>query len=104
MTRRPNAFQKLLHRIVMLRPVSAFFAPWVHRLDRLVLKLTKDRHSAAEILGWPIIQLTTIGAKTNRSRTIPLVGVIENEKIALIASNFGREHDPGWFYNLKAHP
>ena len=101
---KPNAFQKLLHRFVMLRPVSAFFAPWIHRLDLLVLKLTKDRHSAAEILGWSIIQLTTVGAKTNQSRTIPLVGMMEYDKIALVASNFGRQHSPGWHYNLKAHP
>jgi len=29
---------------------------------------------------------------------------LDGEKIALIASNFGREHNPAWYYNLKAHP
>jgi len=33
-----------------------------------------------------------------------LIGVIDGEKIALIASSFGREHNPGWYYNLKAYP
>jgi deazaflavin-dependent oxidoreductase (nitroreductase family) len=104
MIRKPNAFQKLLHRFVMIRPVTAFFAPRVHRLDQLILKWTKDKHSASEILGWPIIQLTTSGAKTNRPRIIPLIGLLNHEKIILIASNFGRENNPGWYYNLKAHP
>jgi len=101
---KPNAFQKLLHRIVMIRPVTAFFAPWIHRLDKALLELTKGKHSAAEILGWPIVEITTIGAKSNLPRTMPLIGVIERERIALIASSFGREHNPGWYYNLKKNP
>jgi len=104
MIREPNTFQKLLHRFVMMRAVTAFFAPRVHQIDRLILKWTKDKHSASEILGWPIIQLTTVGAKTNQPRTMPLVGIFDHEKIILIASSFGREHNPGWYYNLKAHP
>jgi deazaflavin-dependent oxidoreductase (nitroreductase family) len=102
--KRPNFFQKLLHRFIMIRAVTAFFAPRVHRMDKWFFKLTGGKHSLSKILGWPIIELTTIGAKTNQPRTMPLVGVIDNEKIALIASSFGREHNPGWYYNLKAHP
>jgi len=102
--KRPNAVQRLLHRFLMRRAVTAFFAPRVHHLDQAVWKLTGGKFTAAEILGWNIIQLTTIGAKTNRPRTMPLVAVFDEEKIALIASSFGREHNPGWYYNLKAHP
>lgn len=101
---KPNAFQKPLHRFVMLRPVTAFFAPWLHRLDKAFLERTNGKHSIAEILGWPIIELTTIGAKTNQPRSLPLIGIIDGRKIALIASSFGRSHHPGWYYNLKAHP
>jgi deazaflavin-dependent oxidoreductase (nitroreductase family) len=104
MIRKPNAFQKLLHRIVMLRPVTVFFASRIHLLDKVVLKWTHGKHTAAELLGWNIIQLTTTGAKTNRPRTMPLVGVFDKDKIALVASSFGRKHNPGWYYNLKAHP
>jgi len=100
---RPNAFQKLMHRFFMLRPVTAFFAPRVHRIDQAILKLTKGKYTSSEILGWNIIQLTTIGAKTNQPRTLPLMALFDGEKIALIASSFGRAHNPGWYYNLKAH-
>jgi len=102
--RKPNAIQKLLHRLFMLRPVTAFFAPRVHHMDQALLRLTKGRWTAAEILGWNVIQLTTIGAKTKQARTMPLIGLFDNDKIALVASSFGREHNPGWYYNLKAHP
>jgi deazaflavin-dependent oxidoreductase (nitroreductase family) len=101
---KPNTFQKLLHRFVMIRPVTAFFAPRIHRLDKVLLERTNGKHSHAEILGWPIIELTTIGAKTNQPRSLPLIGIIENKNITLIASSFGREHNPGWYYNLKVHP
>jgi len=104
MTTSPNAFQKLLHQIFMLRPVTGFFAPWVHRLDKTILKLTRGKYAVSEILGWNIIQLTTIGAKTNQPRTTPLVGLFDGEKIALIASSLGRKNNPGWYYNLKMNP
>jgi len=100
----PNAFQKLIHQFFMLRPVTAFFAPWIHQVDKAILKLTKDKYAASEILGWKIIQLTTTGAKTGQVRTMPLVGVFDGEKVALIASSLGREHNPGWYYNLKRNP
>ena len=101
---KPNAVQKLLHRFFMLGPVTAFFAPRVHILDKAILKLTGRKFTAAELLGWNIIQLTTLGAKTNQPRTMPLVGLSDGEKIALIASSFGRQHNPGWYYNLRVHP
>jgi len=104
MNRRPNSLQKLMHRFAMLSPVNAFFAEKIHRLDGMVLKLTNGKHALSEIAGWTIVQLTTIGAKTARPYTLPLVGLFDGEKIALIASNFGRQHNPGWYYNLKAFP
>ena len=51
--------------------------------------------------------LTTIGRKSGRPRTLPLLGIRDPEHpqtIALIASNWGQQHNPGWYYNLKAHP
>ncbi len=101
---KPNAFQKLIHRFLMMAPVSAFMAKVLHRADAFMLSFTHNRHTFAELVGLPIIQLTTIGAKSHQPRTKPLVGLIDNEKIALIGSSFGREHNPGWYYNLKAHP
>jgi deazaflavin-dependent oxidoreductase (nitroreductase family) len=100
----PNAFQKLIHRLLMLRPVTASFAPWIHQLDKAVLKLTNGKYTVSEFIGWNIIQLTTVGAKTSQPRTMPLLALFDGEKIALIASSFGRKHNPAWYYNLKARP
>lgn len=88
----------------MLRPVSAFLAKVLHHADVFMLRLTNDRHTFAELVGLPIVQLTTTGAKTGLPRVVPLVGIVERGTIALIASSFGRKHNPGWYYNLKVHP
>jgi deazaflavin-dependent oxidoreductase (nitroreductase family) len=104
MKNQPNAFQKLLHRFLMLAPVSAFLAVSLYRIDRLILKISKGKHTAAELAGLPMIQITTTGAKTGEARTMPLVSLLDGENIALIGSNFGRKTNPGWYYNLKAHP
>ena len=101
---KPNLFQKFIHRFLMLRWVSAFLAVNLHRMDAVILKLSHGRHTVTEIVGLPIIQITTIGAKSGEARTMPLVSLFDGEKIALIGSNFGRQHNPGWYYNLKANP
>lgn len=88
----------------MLPSVTAFVAPRVHRVDTAILKLTNGKFTLSTTLGWSIIQLTTIGAKTKQPRTLPLIALFDNEKIALIASSFGSKTNPSWYYNLKAHP
>jgi deazaflavin-dependent oxidoreductase (nitroreductase family) len=69
-----------------------------------MLRFSRGRCSAAAILGWTIIQLTTTGAKTGQPRTLPLVGIFEKDRIALMGTSFGRQHNPGWYYNLKSNP
>lgn len=101
---RPNASQKLIHRFLMMKSVSTFLGNVLHRADAFLLHLTNDRHTFTGFVGLPIIQLTTIGAKTGKLRTSPLVGLMDGNKIALIASGFGHAHNPGWYFNLKAHP
>jgi deazaflavin-dependent nitroreductase family protein len=101
---KPNMFQRFLHRFVMLRPVTAFFADKTHVIDNAILKLTKGKHSLSEYLGWNIIQINTIGAKTGTLHQLVLIGLIDGDKIGLIASNFGRKPNPGWYYNLIKTP
>lgn len=88
----------------MLPAVTAFFATRMHRMDLAVLRWTRSKYTMSEVLGWPIISLTATGAKSGRRLTQPLIGIFDGDRIALIASSFGREHNPGWYYNLKANP
>ena len=88
--KQPNVFQKFIHRFLMLRPVSALLARVLHHADAVMLKLSNRKHTITEIVGLPIVQVTTIGAKSGEPRTMPLVGLFDGEKIAFIASNFGQ--------------
>jgi len=50
------------------------------------------------------VWLTTTGAKSGLPRTVPLLGIEEGEKIILIASNWGQDHHPAWYRNVRVHP
>ena len=91
------------HQFLAWRPISWLMARILHHVDALVLRLSSGKLTIAQISGLPIIELTTIGAKTGKQRTLPLTGLPDGDKYALIASNFGQDHHPGWYYNLKAN-
>ncbi|MEW6400811.1 MAG: nitroreductase family deazaflavin-dependent oxidoreductase [Chloroflexota bacterium] len=102
---RPNAFHRAIHRILMLRPVTAILIHILHRADTFLWKLNGGRFSVTGLFaGMPTYRITTIGAKSRLPRPLPLVALPDGEKFALIASNFGQAHNPSWYYNLKAHP
>src|SRR3954467_3998223 len=104
-TKSPSGWQRLLQRLVALRPASWFFARTLHPLDRLLLRLSNGRVSIPGVLtGLPVIMLTTIGAKSGKLRTVPVVGLRDGDKVVVIASNFGQAHHPAWYHNLRAHP
>jgi deazaflavin-dependent oxidoreductase (nitroreductase family) len=101
-----NPLQKGLRRFAASGPGSWLFARTLNHVDRPVFRATRGRHTAASLLaGLPIVMLTSTGAKSAEPRTVPLVGLpVEDGGIALIGSNYGREHHPAWVHNLRAHP
>jgi deazaflavin-dependent oxidoreductase (nitroreductase family) len=57
-----------------------------------------------ELQGKPVIQLTTLGAKTGKIRKTPLMRVEHGGEYAVVASLGGAPKNPVWYYNIKAHP
>jgi len=53
---------------------------------------------------WPVILLTTIGARSGMPRTTPLNFTVDDERIVVIASKGGSATHPSWYYNLLANP
>ncbi len=88
----------------MLGSVSAFLARALEPLDDFILHLTRGKHTLTELVGLPIIELDTFGARTGQRRSHPLVGIRDGDRIILIGSNFGNKHHPAWIHNLRAHP
>jgi deazaflavin-dependent oxidoreductase (nitroreductase family) len=102
---RANALQKLIRRLAASGPGSWVFARVMHHLDRPVYRATRGRHTVSSLLsGLPVVMLTTVGAKSGRSHTVPLVGIPVPGGIAVVASNWGQYRHPAWYHNLRAHP
>jgi len=95
---------RFFHQFFAWWPISWLMAHILHHADTLMLRLSRGRMTFAQYSGLPIIELITTGAKTGKQHTLPLTGLPDGEKYALIASNFGQAHHPGWYYNLKANP
>ena len=77
----------------------------LHHIDAVLLKLTGNSVSLTSLLaGLPVIMLTTTGAKSGLIRQKPLVAIADGEKVILIASSFGSNRHPAWYYNLTANP
>jgi len=55
--------------------------------------------------GFPVVLLTTRGAKTGRARTAPVGGFRQGENAWLVAATLGGSaHHPSWFLNMAKHP
>jgi deazaflavin-dependent oxidoreductase (nitroreductase family) len=102
---RANRFHKIVRRFGASGPGSWVFARIAPHLDRPIHRLTGGRHTlGSAIAGLPVVMLTTTGAKSDQSRTVPILGIPVQGGVAVIASNFGQYRQPGWYYNLRAHP
>ena len=100
-----NWIQKTLLRFTSSKFGARIASRVLHPMDKAILKLTNNRSSLTSILsGIPVIVLTSIGAKSGIARTVPLLGVVKNDDVFLIASNWGQARHPSWYYNLKANP
>ncbi|MBT3188044.1 MAG: nitroreductase family deazaflavin-dependent oxidoreductase [Anaerolineae bacterium] len=100
-----NWVQKTLLRFTSSKIGARIASRILHPLDKAILKASNNRSSLTSLLsGIPVIVLTSIGAKSGKFRTVPLLGVIKGEDVFLIASNWGQARHPSWYYNLRANP
>jgi len=99
-------WQRLIQRLAMIEVISSgFLSKYLHRMDTTVLKWSQGRKSLTTMLtGLPVVVLSTTGARSGVTRTTPVAGIPDGEKIILIPSNFGSTAYPDWYYNLRAHP
>jgi deazaflavin-dependent oxidoreductase (nitroreductase family) len=102
---RSGKLQRLVRRMAATRPAAWICARVQHRVDRLVYALTRGRTTISSwTSGLPIVMLTTIGARTGRKHTVPLLALRDGADVVVIASNYGRPRHPSWYHNRKAHP
>ena len=68
-----------------------------------VFRLTKGRLMNT-FLGGPVCLVTMTGAKSGKTRRLPLIHIPHGENKLLVASSGGMPKNPVWYYNIKAHP
>jgi deazaflavin-dependent oxidoreductase (nitroreductase family) len=81
---------------------------------RLALKLGSGAHAGVyratggKLFGRmgksPILLLNTVGRKSGKKRTSPLLYVMDGEDFVIIASKGGAATHPAWYLNLRANP
>jgi deazaflavin-dependent oxidoreductase (nitroreductase family) len=54
--------------------------------------------------GYPVVVLTTKGARSGKVRKTPLMRVEHDGEYAVVASLGGAPKHPVWYYNLVVHP
>jgi deazaflavin-dependent oxidoreductase (nitroreductase family) len=65
----------------------------------------RANHGTVSRPPFPILLLTTTGARTGRHTTVPLAfGVDDKGRVFVIASKAGAPKHPSWFHNLRANP
>lgn len=60
--------------------------------------------SGTTMRGYPVIVLTSRGARTGKLRKTPLMRVEHEGRYAVVASLGGAPKHPVWYHNLKADP
>jgi F420H(2)-dependent quinone reductase len=99
-------YERLVVPLTGSRSGAWLYVHVLTHVDRLLLPLTGGRLSTA----WgsryhrSIVLLTTTGARTGRPRTVPLLGLLIDDDVVLVASQGGAPRHPAWYWNLRAHP
>lgn len=100
-----NWVQRRLRLLAGTKPMALFLAQTMHHLDGPLMRRTDGRRSVTTLIsGLPMVQLTTTGAKSGLTRTLPIIGVPDGDRLVLVASNYGQAKNPAWYHNLVAHP
>ncbi len=57
-----------------------------------------------KIKGAPVLLLDHVGRKSGRTRTTPVLYLVDGDNLVIVASRGGSEAMPAWWLNLQASP
>ncbi|GAB3890606.1 nitroreductase/quinone reductase family protein [Kibdelosporangium lantanae] len=72
--------------------------------NRGVISEFRANHGTVSRPPFPILLLTTTGARTGRRTTVPLGFGVDGGRVFVVASKAGAPKHPAWFHNLRANP
>lgn len=95
------AVPRVIRAVGRTRAFAAFYRRYGPMADPWLFRKTQGR--AAIRLGFPVLLLTSTGARSGLPRVMPLVYVRDGDDFVVVGTNFGQRHHPGWTANLMAH-
>lgn len=85
-----NLMQKLVMRLFM-------------GLNTFIIRISRGK-LGSNLGGNQILLLHTVGRKSGKAYTIPLNHYRDGRHYVVVASNWARTTNPGWYYNVLAQP
>ena len=91
-------------------PVVAQVIKLGSRLNTRLYRATRGRLGGTWRVGaalrkpTPVCLLTTVGRRSGKERTVPLLYLSDGGSIVLVASQGGLPKNPAWFYNVRDEP
>lgn len=79
-----------------LEKVLVFLNTYLYRFSRGML--------GSKMAGNDVLLLKTTGRKTGKNHTTPINYYRDQGDYLVVASNWGKDQNPGWYYNLMHQP
>ena len=77
---------------------------WMTGMNNVAYRLSGGRVAGHVPSGAPICLLTTLGRRSGRRRTVPLLYMPDGNDLVIVASRGGMGSHPAWYLNLLATP
>jgi deazaflavin-dependent oxidoreductase (nitroreductase family) len=69
-----------------------------------IIREFRDNQGVVAQLPYPIMLLTTTGARTGKRTTTPVGFGVDGDRVYVVGSKAGGPSNPAWFHNLRANP
>jgi deazaflavin-dependent oxidoreductase (nitroreductase family) len=94
-----NVALRSMEAAVATPPGTWFFKHAVSHFEPAMIKVSNGK---LQFGNGPRVNLTVPGRKSGEPRTATLLYFTRGDEVILVASNFGGERFPAWYYNLTA--
>jgi deazaflavin-dependent oxidoreductase (nitroreductase family) len=72
--------------------------------NQSIIREFRENEGVVAQLPFPIMLLTTTGARTGKRTTTPVGFGVDGDRVYVVGSKAGGPSNPAWFYNLRANP
>src|SRR3954467_2628148 len=92
------------HRMTLQGEYAPSKADWVREQVEKYEASDGQEANTLRDTGYPIVVITSVGAKSGKLRKNPVMRVERDGKYVAIASKGGAPDNPSWYANFLAHP